>query len=212
MNIAILTSPNQWFIPWAKTLRTQLPQATLFFRHEDIGEEYDIVFILSYHRIIPKIELDKHQHNLVIHASALPRGKGWAPLFWQVLEGKNSIPFTLFEASEKMDDGAIYMQKHLQFTGYELNNALREKQAKITQSICLEFIKNYNQYKVPQTQSGNESIYSKRTERDSQLDPDKTLREQFNLLRIVNNEEYPAFFELDGHRYTLRIDLDEEYK
>lgn len=59
-----------------------------FFEHESISENFDIVFILSYHRIIDTQYLAKHKHNIVIHASDLPQGKGWAPMFWQILEGK----------------------------------------------------------------------------------------------------------------------------
>ena len=209
MNIAILTSPEQWYIPKAVELTRRLSKATLFFRHEDVGDEYDIVFILSYHRIIPKDDLNKHKHNIVIHASSLPRGKGWAPLFWQVLEGSNCIPFTMFEATEKMDDGDVYMQRSLKLTGYELNDELRELQADMIQSMCIEFVEHYDLYQKPSKQTGLESIYFKRTAKDSQLDVDKTLREQFNLLRIVSNDDYPAFFELGGHRYVLKIEKQE---
>ena len=207
MKVAILTTPNQWFVPYAKTLQQQISNETkLYYRHEDILESYDVVFILSYHRIIEKEFLELHKHNIVIHASALPQGKGWAPMFWQVLEGKNEIPFTMFEASIGIDDGDIYMQKKLLLTGYELNQELREKQAIFTINMCLDFLLNYEIYKTPQPQKGVESFYKKRTAQDSKLDINKTIQEQFNLLRIVNNKEYPAFFEIDGHKYILKIE------
>ena len=208
MKIAILTSPNQWFIPYAEELAKQIKNSILFFSHEDVKENYDVVFILSYHQIIKKEYLDKNKHNIVIHASSLPKGKGWAPMFWQILEGKNEIPFTMFEASSGVDDGDIYMQKNLQLTGYELNSELRAKQANHIIDMCLEFINNYEQYKTPKKQSGDETFYKKRTAKDSKLNIDKTIKEQFNLLRIVDNENYPAFFELDGNRYILKIELD----
>ncbi len=81
MKIAILTSPNQWFIPYAKKLQTQIKDSALFLDHTQISG-FDVVFVLSYHKIIPQIYLDKNKLNLVIHASALPQGKGWSPLFW----------------------------------------------------------------------------------------------------------------------------------
>ena len=34
----------------------------------------------------------------------------------------------------------------------------------------------------------------------------RTLAEQFNLLRTVDNTRYPAFFDLQGHRYRLHIE------
>ena len=210
MKIAILTSPNQWFIKYAKELQNQLQDSKLLFEYKDIDDSFDIVFILSYHKIIEDIYLKKSKHNIVIHASDLPKGKGWAPMFWQILEGKNSIPFTMFEASLGVDDGDIYMKKELQLSGYELNDELREKQANFTIKMCLEFLQNYEKYKTPYPQKGDESFYKKRDSKDSKLDIDKTIKEQFNLFRIVNNEDYPAFFEIDGYRYSLKIDRIED--
>jgi len=206
MKIAILTSPNQWFIPYAKKLNKEIKNSTLFLNHENMVDKFDIVFILSYHKLIPIKYLKRNQHNIVIHASALPKGKGWAPMFWQVLEGKNKIPFTMFEASTGVDNGDIYLQKELTLNNYELNTELRDKQAIHTINMCLEFLNNYEKYKIPKQQIGKESTYSKRTQKDSVLNIDKSIKEQFNLLRIVDNESYPAFFEINGRKYILKIE------
>jgi len=56
-----------------------------------------------------------------------------------------------------------------------------------------------------QSQNGTESFYKKRYPEDSRLDPNRTIAEQFNLLRIVDNECYPVFFEMHGQRYVLQI-------
>jgi len=206
MTILILTSPNQWFIPFAQQLQKKLSRAELLYNHNEINATYDIVFILSYHKIIPMEQVKNNRHNIVIHASALPKGKGWAPMFWQVLEGKNDIPFTMFEAGSGIDDGDIYMQETLHLTGYELNDELREKQANFIIDMCLRFVNNYENNKTARKQSGEESFYAKRRSEDSQLDVNKTIKEQFNLLRIVSNDDYPAFFEIDGHKYIIKIE------
>jgi len=206
MKIAILTSKNQWFISYAEELHKSIKGSTLFFNHEDIKSHYDIVFVLSYHKIIKKEYLKKNRHNIVIHASNLPKGKGWAPLFWQILEGKNEIIFSMFEASGEVDNGDIYMKKSLILDETELNKELREKQALLTIEMCLEFINNYEKYKIPKKQSGKESFYKKRTAKDSELDISKSIDEQFNLLRIVDNKNYPAFFYKDNKKYILKIE------
>ena len=210
MKIAILTSLNQWFIPYAKKIQSEIKDCELFYDHTEMKDEFDIVFVLSYHKIIPKHVLSKNKHNIVIHASALPQGKGWAPLFWQVLEGKKEIKFTMFEASDGVDDGDIYLQKTLMLSGNELNNELRNKQATLTIKMCLDFIKNYDSLKFPSKQSGNETFYKKRRKKDSELDINKTIKEQFNLLRIVNNDEYPAFFIINECKYILQIEKAHE--
>jgi len=150
--------------------------------------------------------LVQNQYNIVVHESALPEGKGWAPLFWQVLEGKIDIPFTMFEASDGIDNGPIYFQEILSLTGYELNDELREKQAGLITKMCLSFVENYSKYLPAVPQNGTESFYRKRSPADSQLDVNKTIKEQFNLLRVVNNQDYPAFFEIRGKKYKLTIE------
>ena len=73
--------------------------------------------------------------------------------------------------------------------------------------MCMKFIEQHKDL-VPEAQSGDESIYKRRTKYDSRLDPDKTISEQFDLLRIVDNDRYPAFFYLNGERYTLHLFKD----
>ena len=180
MKIAILTSPNQWFVSYAQQLQEHINHASLFFEHESISETFDVIFILSYHRIIDTQYLAKHKHNIVIHASDLPQGKGWAPMFWQILEGKNEIPFTMFEASEGIDDGKIYLQKILTLTGTELHDELREKEAQFIVEMCLEFIKNYKIYKKTHTPIGISSYYPKRKASDSKLYRDRSKPNQLS--------------------------------
>ncbi len=210
MKVAILTTLDEWFVPNANELNQKVVDASLFFDHKEIDATFDIVFILGYHKIIEKEYLKRHKHNIIIHESALPQGKGWAPLFWQILEGKDAIPFTMLEASDGIDKGDIYMQKILKLNGHELNKELRKKQAELTIEMCLEFLNNYEQYKNPKKQKGEESFYPKRTFKDSELNMNNTIEEQFNLLRIVDNDKYPAFFYKNGHKYKLTIDKVEE--
>jgi methionyl-tRNA formyltransferase len=212
MKMAILTTKNQWFESYADALSEKLGNILIFNNHVDIKSNYDVIFILSYHEIIPQEYLKKNKHNLVVHESALPKGKGWAPLFWQVLEGEGEIPFTMIEASNRADNGDIYMQEILELANYELNEVLRDKQANMIIQMCVKFVNNYEKYKTPVKQNGGESFYKKRDKKDSKLNIDKTIRDQFNLFRVVNNNDYPAYFELDGHRYILKIELDKPGK
>ncbi|WP_253489886.1 hypothetical protein [Methanocalculus alkaliphilus] len=69
--------------------------------------EGDICFYLSYGKIINATLLSRHSNNLVVHASDLPRGRGWSPMTWKIIEGENDIPVTLFEAV----NGGVEMHK-----------------------------------------------------------------------------------------------------
>lgn len=213
--IAVLTSDKSWFVPYAQKLVNFLNtigyDTNLFLIHNEINSDFEVVFILSYFKIIENEFLRRHKHNIVIHESDLPNGRGWAPLFWQILEKKNKIPITLFEASKNADDGDIYIKDYILLRGHELNDEIREKQAEKTIELCQRFLNDYDNL-MPIKQSGTTSYYRKRTPKDSELDINKSIKEQFDLLRIVNNDEYPAFFNYHGCRYIVKIFKERSYK
>lgn len=206
--IAVLTSKKSWFIRYAKYLINLLKKkgykAKIFYNHQNISQYYELVFMLSYSNIVSRRYLLRHKHNLVVHASDLPRGKGWAPLFWQILENKNKIPVVLFEAEEKVDSGRIYLKEYIFFEGKELNEEIRKMQAEKTVELCLKFLNNYNNLR-PKEQKARSTFYKRRIPEDSELDINKSLKSQFNLLRIVDNERFPAFFKHKGRKYLVKI-------
>lgn len=169
-----------------------------------------VAFYLSCIRIAPPSVLAKNRRNLVVHASNLPQGRGFSPLTWQILEGKSSIPICLFEAVEELDAGPVVYRENIEFKGHELIGELREKVGRKTVDLCRRFLSE----KVPPegvNQEGVASVYPRRAPADSRLDVDKTIAEQFNLLRVVDNTNYPAWFEFRGHRYELAIrKIDDE--
>ena len=209
MKIAILTSPNQWFISYVHLVKSELGISDVYMDHHDIDKAYDIMFVISYHSIIKDDFIKKNKHNIVIHESALPKGRGWAPLFWQILEGKKDITFSLIEVDSKLDAGNIYFQEILTLSGFELNSEIRMKQVRLTIQMCKRFVELYPKLPASTKQTGEPTFYPKRTPLDSELSVHKSIFEQFDLLRIVDNENYPAFFMLNGRKYLLKIYQDE---
>jgi len=214
LKCTVVTNEEQnWFVPFARHLVEQLKRVTdasLVFSHCAVYPS-DIVFYLSYHSIVSDDVLALSGNNVVVHESNLPKGRGWAPLTWQVLEGHDQITLTLFEATTRVDAGPIYLQEQLSFNGTELIDEMRELVGALTISMCQNFVDNYPQVVQSATQqTGESTYYSRRIPSDSRLDPEKTITEQFNLLRVVDNECYPAFFELYGRRYLLTIEACDE--
>ena len=210
LKITIVSDDDSWMNQFIPLLISQLVENghTVLWVHRiaDI-KQGDMVFYLGCGQLVPKEILKKNKHNLVIHESDLPEGRGWSPLTWQIIEGKNEIPVTLFEAVETLDAGQIYLQDVMKFDGTELIDELRKRQAEYSIKLCLKFIDAYPSIiSCARRQYGGSSYYRRRQPEDSRLDPDKTIREQFNLLRVVDNKRYPAFFELNGNRYLLKIE------
>lgn len=172
----------------------------------DIGDVtgIDVLFILGYTKILPEKFLASNGLNLVIHESALPLGRGFSPVQWQILEGSNEIPVCLIEAASPVDSGEIYGTTSIKLDGHELMPEIRLAQANATKELIISFLSKFPECsKIVQT--GNATHYRRRSREDDRLEPDKTIKAQFNQLRIADNELYPAYFEIDGVRYLLRI-------
>lgn len=212
LTIDILTNKTSWMNKHDEKLISELRKmghkVNMITTKNDLTKG-DIAFFLSCFEIIPQDFLDLHKNNIVVHASDLPSGKGWSPSTWQILEGKNEIPITLFEAVCEMDAGDWYLKDKMILDGTELVDEWQDILGEKIVEMCLKYVKAYpNMRGISQT--GKESVYPRRKPQDSELDVNKTIAEQFNLLRVVNNEKYPAYFEYKGKKYTLKINLAEE--
>jgi methionyl-tRNA formyltransferase len=207
MNVQILVdNPSSWIVPYAKSLCQILEekkfQVEIIHTHADL-KNGDVVFLLSCEKLLNASFRQLHRHNLVVHSSEVPYGRGWSPMTWQILEGKNVIPMSMLEAQEGADTGDVYLRDSVKLEGHELVDEIRHLMGQKIQEMCISFLTEYPIVAVPQ--SGEGSTYSRRKPQDAKLDIEKSLLSQFNLLRISDNEKYPAYFELNGKKYFLKI-------
>jgi methionyl-tRNA formyltransferase len=205
--ISVLVDNDSWILPYAEKLVIKLNRlgrrCRLVRNHKDILNG-DVCFMLGCTKIVPNEVLMRNHFNLVVHESDLPMGRGFAPVAWQILEGKNDIPVCLIEASNKVDSGDIWLTDVIKLTGTELASEWREMQGNISIELALRFVLDYKMLSAKK-QSGKSGFYSRRRPNDSQLDMNKKLIDLFPLLRVVDNKHYPAFFEYKGCKYKLEI-------
>lgn len=205
--ISILVDNESWFLPYAERFVLELNNlkydAKLIRNSDDIEPGW-INFILGCTHLIQREKLSLNQHNLVVHESDLPKGRGFAPMSWQILEGKNKIPICLIDAGEEADAGDIWLQDFIELNGDELCDEWRKLQGEKTIEICLRFVVKYA-IMSKTSQTGLPSYYRRRRPVDSCLNPSKTLHELFNLMRVSDNNRYPAYFEINNKRYFLKI-------
>jgi len=207
--ITILTDKSSWMNKYDRYLEACLIGDGHIVNRVTSREDIlngDIAFLLSCFEILRPELLARNKHNIVVHASALPQGKGWSPTTWQILEGKCDIPLTLFEATPSVDAGQIYCSDLIHLDGFELIDEWQDKLGSKIVEMCCSFVRKLARGEVSGVeQTGVESYYRRRRPEDSRLDIDKSISDQFNLFRVVDNERYPAYFEKDGHKYTLKI-------
>lgn len=163
----------------------------------------DLLFLISCNEIVRAEVRQRYRASLVVHASDLPRGRGWSPLIWQIINGENVVTVSLLETEDKVDTGAIWGKRELRFDGHELadeiNTALFTTELELI-DMAVEGMDRI----TPQPQGdGEATYYRKRTPEDSRIDPTRSLAEQFDLLRVADPQRYPAFFDHRGHRYKI---------
>ena len=209
LSISILSDRSSWLNKYLSELVLDwlnVGHRVLWVHEKQDLRPGDFCFYLSCGQIVPASILSQYQHNLVVHESDLPKGKGWSPLSWQILEGENKIAVTLFEAAKKVDSGRVYAQEWLKFDGHELIDELREAQARATRNLCKRFVSEYPGILAQaREQVGEESFYSRRNPAASKLSTEQSIAEQFALLRIVDNDRYPAFFDHEGYEYKIAV-------
>lgn len=205
--VAVVVDNPSWIAPFGEQLTSLIAEggdnARFCVRHDEIVD-VDIVFYIGCIRISPPHVLARAKRNLVVHESDLPKGRGMSPLTWQIIEGESEIPICLLEAADAIDAGPVIYRDRMYFEGHELIDELRYGQAQVTMDLCRRFLSESEPVSGTE-QSGAASIYQRRTPEDSALDPEISIAKQFDLLRTVDNNQYPAFFDLNGHRYKLQI-------
>lgn len=167
----------------------------------------ELLFLISCSEIIKKIDRSKYLATLVLHASDLPRGRGWSPHIWEIVNGAENISLSMLEAEDKVDSGRIWAKRQIPIPKDalwdEINHLLFTAEIELIDMAVKQFgqITPAAQSKVEQA-----TYYPKRTNQDSQIDPNKTIEEQFNRIRVCDPYRFPAFFELHGKKYKLILE------
>lgn len=167
----------------------------------------DILFLISCAEIVGAADRSAYRATLVLHASDLPRGRGWSPHIWQLIEGAEEITLGLLEAEDKVDSGQIWKKlkfavpKHALWD--EINACLFEAEIELIDYAVSKF-----EHVCPTTQDApsEASHYPRRTPADSQVDPSQSIASQFDRIRVCDPNRFPAFFELHGKKYKLILE------
>ena len=167
-------------------------------------ENQDLVFPINYTKILPNSFLKKNKFIAITHASKLPEDKGFAPVQYQVLKNKKKIYVSIIKATNKVDEGLLYLRDSFMLTGNDLSDEIRLKTITAVLKIIKKFLIKYPNIKpLKKIKGGN--FNKRRRPADSELNINKSIKSQFNLLRICDNFLYPSFFKYKKQKYILKI-------
>ena len=167
----------------------------------------DMLFLVSCHHIVRAAERARYRAALVLHASDLPHGRGWSPHIWAILGGANRIVVSLLEAGEPLDSGPVWFKSGFELQGHELLAEINATLFAVELELMTRAVTRFASVTpLPQPDGAAQPPLRRRTPADSELDPHKSIAEQFELLRVVDPDRFPAFFHLRGHRYLIKIE------
>lgn len=172
----------------------------------EIKRNGTLLFLISCSEIVKKQHRDFFEHTLVLHASDLPKGRGWSPHIWAILNCANELTLSLLEAEDKVDTGAIWKKLRIPLDGNELYDEINEKLFAAELQLITWACENVDSV-APVLQDESATNYlRKRTPEDSEVDISQSLESQFNLLRVCDPERFPAYFYKNGCKYKIKIE------
>jgi len=209
LNVSIIVSDKDHpvfsvFEEWSRKQTTI--KITLVNRVSELEEDGDFLFLVSCSEIISHKVRDKYKYCLILHASDLPNGRGWSPHVWGVINGERSITVSLLEAEDGVDSGKIWLKKKIILDGTELSDEINSKLFSAEIALIDKSIRHYQNI-VPYSQSDDikSNYFRKRTPEDSEINPNDSINSQFNLLRVCDPNRFPAFFTINGQKYTIKL-------
>lgn len=214
MKITILSSTtnhpvNAWLNKWIEKYQNNHQVSLVRSKHELDGG--DILFLISCSELIAKQDREKYTKTLVIHASDLPKGRGWNPHIWEIIRGANEITLSLLEAEDEVDSGDIWKKLKINIPKTALYNEINALIFDAELELMDYAVDNLKQIK-PQKQNNEitPTYYAKRKPLDSEININKSIDEQFDLIRVCDPDRYPAFFYINGRKIILRLEADYE--
>lgn len=167
----------------------------------------EILFLISCGEIVGAADRSAYRTTLVLHASDLPLGRGWNPHIWQIIDGADVVTLSLLEAEDKVDTGRIWKKLTIPIAKHalwdEINALLFDAEIELINFAVSEFERIRP---VEQNSKIEPTYHPRRTPADSQVDPERSISSQFDIIRVCDPQRFPAFFELHGKKYKIILE------
>ncbi|WP_375257883.1 formyltransferase family protein [Citreimonas sp.] len=207
MRIDIICSdPDHPVMDWLRRWADARPEPIRILHDVADADGGTVLFLVSCSQLIGAKRRALYETCLVLHASDLPEGRGWSPLVWQILEGREEMVLSLLEADDPVDSGAIWAKRSFRIpthaTFAEISACLFDAEIALMDEALRLIAAGHEP--TPQLSEGA-TWYPRRRPEDSRLDPAATIEDQFDLLRVSDPVRYPAYVDLRGYRYAVTL-------
>lgn len=159
-------------------------------------EKPDLIIVVGWYWIISEKSLDKVPFGIVgIHASLLPKYRGFAPLVWAIINGEKKTGISLFYFDRGIDSGDIIAQKEFDILE---NDTIKEVLKKTENSIVDILKENYSKLlsgEAPRTKQNhkNATYCSQRKPEDGRINWNFSNKRIHDFIR-AQAPPYPGAF------------------
>ncbi len=167
-------------------------------------EKYDLIVLWSYKKIVRS--LPKENNVILFHSSDLPKGKGWAPIYYSLVSKQKYFTISGIIANERVDAGDIIIKARFKMQDNYTAEYLRKWDHEISIMLISKILKKMNgsiNGKKQISKGGN--TYPRRYEKDNQIDVKLPFKQIINHIRACE-EKHPAFFYLNKTKFIVKIE------
>ena len=164
------------------------------------------IIINAQFKICENVRRKAKKGIFVFHSSDLPNGRGWAPIFWTVMEGRD-LTISMIKAVEEIDEGQLISRGTLPLHGWEVEKEVRHLDKVLTIMMVEQFLIKISQNEgvsVGIQQEGEGSWKRKRSPADSEITFHEDAEYLSRFLRAIPDSA-PAFIKINGRKFLIQL-------
>ena len=165
---------------------------------------YDLIILWNIRTVLK--ELPNTSNIVVFHSSDLPKGRGWAPIYYAIANSQQKHTITAILASEKVDSGDIICKGTFSILKSYLADDLRKLDEIVCFVMAKKILDKFQGRKIiGYPQVGSATYNKRRYPEDSKIDITKSLSELIPHIKACSFEN-PACFQLGETHFNIRLE------
>jgi methionyl-tRNA formyltransferase len=178
-------------------------EVTITETYPEMPSIYRLIVPWNYRKVLKEAAQDGNV--VVMHASDLPDGRGWAPIYHAFRERKTEYVLCAILAADEVDTGDIIVRARFAIEAGYTAPFLRELDKELSVLLIAKILENWpERAPVGVKQAASGRFRERRHPSDSKVDPSLRLVEMLPHLRGLEPTS-PAFFFYEDVKYLIEV-------
>jgi len=141
-----------------------------------------------------------------VHPTLLPNYRGPNSGAYVLINDEKFAGSTVHLMTDKIDQGSIINQSSVPLSKFDTIRSMQRKVYESEPNLVIQALKLL-QANAPMIQQQEEesSFYARRSPKDSEIDPNKSLIALFDEIRSCDPVDFPAYFFIGGEKVCVRM-------